>query len=490
MSGQQTQLTMGEKMWSAMQEAVFEDVRFGGGHTAVQARAGSGKTTTAIEALRHIPRGCSTLMVAFNKSIAEELKTRAPRSVTVQTLHGYGFGTITRALGKLEVDQDRTDNIIRGLIGEDRKHSDRRYALKRVVGFAKNTLSETAEDLDEIVDAYDLDIVGDRAEFLGQAVQVLERCKDVSGMLDFDDMIWLPYALGLHPKSYDRVFVDEAQDLNNAQIDLALKGIDAFGGRLTIIGDPAQAIYAFRGADVGAFENVVEKLRAKILPLSITYRCARSIVDIAKEVVPDFEAAHDAIEGEVHRGVSEMSMLQDVRPGDFILSRTNAPLIGHCLSLLRKGVPATIQGRDVAQQLMAFVQKSGSGSVDELLKHVERWRAREVERLLSRDPPRETRTVEDKAAMFRALAEGAQSVRDVEDRIQRLFGDGAPTGRVVLSTTHKAKGLERDRVFVLESTYRKFPGSQEDNLWYVAVTRARKDLRIVTNVKTLSRGGT
>lgn len=479
------QLSIGDRKWSPMQEAVFEDARFGSGHTSVRARAGSGKTSVIVESFKHVPRGCSTLMVAFNKSIADELKTRAPRSVTVQTLHGYGFATVMRAIGKLEVDQDRTDSIIRGLVGAERKDSDRRYALKKVVSFAKNTLTESAEDLDVLVDAYDLDIVGDRDEFFGQVVQVLERCKDVGGSIDFDDMIWLPHALNLHPRSYDRVFIDELQDLNTAQIDLALKAADSFGGRICAVGDPAQAIYQFRGADAGAFENVVSRLGAKILPLSITYRCAKAVVDVAREVVPDFEAAPDAAEGEVHRGVSELSMLQDVVPGDFILSRTNAPLIGFCLSLLRKGVPATIQGRDVAQQLMSFVQKSGASTVDALLKHVEKWREREVERLVSRDPPRETRTVEDKAAMFRALAEGAQSVRDVEDRIQRLFGDGAPTGRVVLSTTHKAKGLERDRVFVLESTYRKWPGTQEDNLWYTAITRARRDLRIVTNVKTL-----
>jgi superfamily I DNA/RNA helicase len=67
----------------------------------------------------------------------------------------------------------------------------------------------------------------------------------------------------------------------------------------------------------------------------------------------------------------------------------------------------------------------------------------------------------------------------VTAKIQALFSDTDETRRVTLSTTHKAKGLERDRAWVLADTYRPTRGTEEANLWYVAVTRAKTTLFLV-----------
>ena len=76
--------------------------------------------------------------------------------------------------------------------------------------------------------------------------------------------------------------------------------------------------------------------------------------------------------------------------------------------------------------------------------------------------------------------------------IERIFVDGGSEDRVVLSSTHKAKGLERDRVFVLSSTYLKkrrdkktgewYLPQEERHLAYVAWTRAKKELYFVEGV--------
>ena len=76
-------------------------------------------------------------------------------------------------------------------------------------------------------------------------------------------------------------------------------------------------------------------------------------------------------------------------------------------------------------------------------------------------------------------ATGLQSVANVLERIDELFADRASHDVIVFSSTHKAKGLERERVWMLVGTYRRRPGQEEENLYYVAATRARRTLHLV-----------
>src|SRR6185436_16729146 len=75
------------------------------------------------------------------------------------------------------------------------------------------------------------------------------------------------------------------------------------------------------------------------------------------------------------------------------------------------------------------------------------------------------------------------TLKDLKETIEKLFNDVDDSKKVIFSTTHKAKGLERDRVFMLANTYRYGPGvtGEEANLFYVAVTRAKKELYMVRN---------
>lgn len=497
--------------WSKYQQAVFEDVANGDGHTVVNAVAGSGKTTTIVYAMRHVPPGKRTLFVAFNKGIAENLKRQAPKGVEVSTLHSYGLRTITRSLGRLTISKYRVDDFCRELMQRDvtaafeaeqksgalpksapaptdreidRETADLRHQLAKTVSLAKATLASEDDQIDEIIDSFGIDAGNteeDRKRFISLVHELLFRCVQIDdGRIDFDDMIWLPLVRDLPQQQFDRVFVDETQDLNKAQIELTLRACRP-GGRICAVGDPCQSIYAFRGADSSAVDNVVERLRAKVLPLSVCYRCAKSIVREAKKMVPHIEWAPDAAEGTVSEA-SESQMMRDVSPGDFILSRTNAPLISLCLALLVRGTPANIQGRDVGAALTAFVRKSNAKTVEELRDYVEDWRAQEIARLSRKK--RDTQAVEDRADCILALSEGVPSVRDVIARIEELFADKDDANRVILSTTHKAKGMERQCVWVLSSTYRRRPGREEDNLYYVAVTRAQKVLFLVDPPET------
>lgn len=272
--------------WSVHQEAIFRDAREGDGHTVVIARAGSGKTTTIVEALRHVPRGAGSLLVAFNKSIGRELSGKAPRGVEVRTLHSFGLKTITNALGKIEVDAQKVPKLIRKHLGDDLT-AEQQHALCKGVELAKATLAQTEEDVRQLVDKFDLDVPeGEKQAFAELVLGLLDTCAEQSACVNYDDMVWLPVRLGLHPRRFDRVFVDEMQDLNRGQVELALMA-SRRGGRICAVGDDRQAIYSWRSAEPEGIPRLIGRLDAKVLHLSATYRCARRIVALAREIVPD-----------------------------------------------------------------------------------------------------------------------------------------------------------------------------------------------------------
>lgn len=315
-----------------------------------------------------------------------------------------------------------------------------------------------------------------RVRFCQLVQKVLEACRSFEeGVCDFDDMVWAPVVLGARIPRFDRVFVDETQDLNAAQLELVVRACKD-GGRICAVGDDRQAIYRFRGADENAVGRIIEKLSAKVLPLSVTYRCSRSIVKVANRVVPDLEAAPDASEGEV----SEASLGQlkkGAEPGDFVLSRTNAPLVSLCLEWIALGKRATIAGRDVGAGLLALIDKLDAPDVGTLRQRVEVWANQEIMRLTRAE--RDPQAVEDKRDCLLTLSDAVRSVEEVKVRISALFSDTSTVSQIVLSSTHKAKGLERDRVWMLADTYNRRPSVEESNLFYVAVTRAKRDLRMV-----------
>lgn len=463
------------RVWSSFQMAIFDDVATGTWHTVVRARAGTGKTTTIVEALRHVPAGKSCLMVAFNKKIAEELTSRAPAGVQVKTLHGFGFCALM-SVRKVRLDQNR----VRAYLSDRNPEwtGERIGALCKAIGLAKGMLAQDAADIDDIIDRFELDVPEHaRAEFCRDAIETMAWCKRDTGTCDFDDMVWLPVVLGTRVDQFDYVFVDETQDLNKAQIELALRACKR-GGRIIAVGDDRQAIYGFRGADEAAMAGLIERLGAHVLPLSVTYRCGKNIVDVAREIVTDYEAAPTNADGLVSH-VGDEVMLRDAKAGDFIISRANAPLIGLCMDFLKRGVRANIAGRDVGASLLTLITKSGASTVAELTKYVDEWCALECARLAAKKPPRDSQSVEDRAECINALCEGATSVADVRARIESLFSDKDDSARIMLTTTHKAKGLERERCWILTETYRPRRSTEEANLWYVAVTRAKSELYLV-----------
>lgn len=471
-------------MISEYQAAVYANVATGEGNTIVAARAGSGKTTTIMGALASVPAGKTIALFAFNKSIAVELGNRAPRGVEVKTLHAHGFSAVRRAFPGVKVDDKKSIGICVALFGAaDDLHPVRsRYAaVADLVSKAKDTL--VARDdlfaLDDLIDAFGIDCPDsdeDRALFVEAAMRVLVRSSEVTDVIDFADMCWLPVVLALRVWAFDRVFVDETQDLSPCQIELLLLCVKR-GGRICAVGDERQAIYGFRGADVNTIPNLIKRLDATVLPLSITYRCSRAVTALAASEVPDFTPAPNAVEGYVGPSNEEI-MVQEAAAGDMIISRANAPLMKFALRLLASGKRAAIKGRDIGAGIARIVKKSRARSVPAFLAWAKSWHARETARLVKSERP--TDAADDMLECLYALSDGAKSVAEILSRCETLFSDeGGAESRITLGTTHKLKGLEADRVWMLDSTYRRNKGGEEANCWYVAVTRAKTSLYLV-----------
>ena len=111
--------------------------------------------------------------------------------------------------------------------------------------------------------------------------------------------------------------------------------------------------------------------------------------------------------------------------------------------------------------------------------------AREMAKLSKRDPHlARTKIAQlmDNVDTINTLAETVTSVEELTRKLEMLFNDEAGAASVMCSTVHKAKGLEADRVWVLEDTL-KCGGLEEENIRYVAYTRARKELCLVSLLK-------
>jgi len=309
-------------------------------------------------------------------------------------------------------------------------------------------------------------------------------------VIDFDDQLYVPVIKNLrHPLGFDIIFVDEAQDTNDVQralIRLALKE----GGRVIAVGDEHQAIYGFRGASHDAIERFRRDFNCTELPLSISYRCPRRVVELAKQWVPAIEPAPNAPDGSIqHLSLSDALPLltedADARTGA-ILCRNNAPLVELSYLLSSHGIATSIYDphAETARRLKALVTRRRATSVPDLLSKLDAHTAKKAKALRDEDKEEVAAALEDDAESIRLFAEGAKSVKEVLDRIDAKFtASGGERKRLALSTIHRAKGLEWPRVYLwrwdlLPSQWatKAWQQQQEENLQYVAVTRAKQEL--------------
>jgi superfamily I DNA/RNA helicase len=279
------------------------------------------------------------------------------------------------------------------------------------------------------------------------------------------------------------------QDMSKAQLLMALA---VCSGRIAGFGDRRQALFGFRGADTGSMDRIKEQLGAGELPLTITYRCAQSIVQRAQRIVPIIEAGPNNPVGEVRDNVAYSDMLVDSQPGDFILSRLNAPLVRVTLQLLMSRKKARMRGREIGGRLVSLVRRLTNNrptmTMEQFKVRLDEWERKQVAYLLARNDREAADQERDRAAMLASFAEDSKDVSSLIRDIEYLFVDTTDEDTIICSSIHKAKGLESKTVYVLQETlYLRGVSVDEENCEYVATTRAKESLRLVYGVPGVRR---
>jgi superfamily I DNA/RNA helicase len=171
-----------------------------------------------------------------------------------------------------------------------------------------------------------------------------------------------------------------------------------------------------------------------------------------------------------------------IQPGDLVLSRTNAPLAIVSVELKGRGLPVLTLGNDFGKRLIRLAQKAKTNDIGKALKWLGDHVKCEVGRLRKQDRPEALKVLTDQASTLRELMVGHDRVSDAIAEIEDIYADQIRDDHVTLSTVHRAKGKEADRVFLLDSTFFLDWGDpqQERNVAYVACTRAKNTLVHVT----------
>lgn len=474
------------RIWSPFQQALFDFVQHGTGHAVLEAVAGSGKSTTIKEACNRV-RG-SSLFIAFNKPIVEDLKKAG---VNARTFHSICFQPVLNSRKVREADSDKLFKLCKATLSGDDQALYGAF-IRKLVGLARNMGVGTSLQIDcdavwyDLIAHHDMQPDSEYAK-LDRAVELARALLEASNQaqaVDFDDMLYFAVRDGLRLPTYDFIFVDEMQDTNSIQRAVVRKLMHE-GTRVIAVGDPAQAIYGFRGADSQSMEYFIQDFNATRLPLSISYRCPRAVVDFAQQWVSHIQAAPNAKEGEVVQLAKWDNKV--FGPTDLVVCRTTKPLVELAYRMLRDRIPVKIKGKEIGQGIKSLINKMNSRTLDQLVAKLEAYRDREVQKAVAKGDEGKADSVADKVncILFIIDTMDGGAIYDLMQVIDSLFSDKIENA-TTLSTIHKAKGLEADTVFWLNSSKCPSPWArqewqqqQERNLQYVATTRAKNRLVLI-----------
>jgi len=509
-------LEMPTTVLSDEQLAIARHVDKGNGHFIVRARAGTGKTFLILQCLP-LMRGSISIM-AYGNAIAAEIRSKVAkteiRGIDVMTFHSLG----ARILNKV-FPNSKLEGIGKGKAGAYKfpMIAEKLEIPKYLHAFVKKTMSmamlhgfgvaglESAKDQaawQHLVSYYGIDaeIADDNVlsqlqsrevmilEGLRYAYQALNLSKKMADTIyTYDEMLWLPLLLNAKFPTFDWVIVDEAQDTNPVRREMAMRMMHQ-KTRSFWCGDDKQSIFAFTGASVDSLDVIERKLGAKIFPMTQTFRCGKKIVELAQQIVPDYRAAPGNHEGEV-TNISEADFHKlTLVPGqDAIICRNTKPLIPIAYNLIKHGIKAHIEGRDIGAGLLALVNRwQGVKTIPALMARLNEWQTKEVAKLMAAKQEMQADAVADKVDTIQAFVDGLPkdaTLADLRQKIEAMFADtkdGDQPPSVPLMTAHRSKGREYHTVYgwgvatLMPSKRAKKPHElvQEENLEYVLKTRA------------------
>lgn len=312
------------------------------------------------------------------------------------------------------------------------------------------------------------------------------------------------------------------QDLSLIQLFL-LKYFKRMGGRYVFVGDVHQSIYNFCGADSQCFykiKNLYKPIESFDLP--ICYRCAKSHLEMVNEkfnipIIPCSNAPEGRIET-----INKEQIYELVQAGDYIIGRKNKWLFPIMVKLIKKGIPIYFPDKEFVNNIVKTIEKTKTNNINELKSKIEQIENKEKLKESKKKPKRISEDLDEYSEQNEEIIKNIETVKtslnnelDKYDTIQILlesFKDKSKSLKVedfilyikkilntetknskeyvTLSSIHKIKGCETDRVFLLnqgkptiDSRNSRQQTAQEYNISYISITRAKEVLYLVKSDK-------
>ena len=481
------------------------------------APAGSGKTTTLVARICWlIARGAASgqiTAVTFNKRAADELGERLATALEplgvagdalprVRTFHALGREILAEAGAPVRNLVDRAD-VLKALNGGRPVRGAKLRELDD--GFSRMKLDQSLD-----ADAAALLLAEpERPDLeLLRAFVAYERWLAANESLDFDDLVRRALTvlredselLGRWRERCSTLLVDEVQDVDRSQLDLALL-LTGERRDIFLVGDDDQTIYAWRLADVRRVLDLAGSLPGlRRVDLVTNYRCPRPVVERAVKLISGNKErfaksirARDGAAGtlalapdsgdDLDRARRLLTTWLSAAPGiHAILARSNMELAPYAAVALERGIPY----RAAEDGLLL-----DADGLDALLAELPDNRRPAV--ALARragKPNKLVRSLISWSLPYQTAAELREAVGAARQQRAALRSDDA---QLILATAHGTKGLEFDHVAVIGMDEHVFPSrrtledsdnptralEEERRLAYVAWTRARKSLLLV-----------
>lgn len=466
---------------SSYQESILDAVIASSKNLAIEAVAGSGKTFTLKLIARSLSGDCSAVFVAFSKAIVAELE-KSGLPIPAKTVHAIGYAALrsrVKSHYKL-VSEYKYPDLVSEYLRESESELDSGDVC-RLIDLIRLKLADPSDRsaIESIIAEYDLDIdpawIGIIPALLQSGEKLALSTRKGESRIDFTDMLYLPVKWGLKFDQWDVVLADEIQDFSPLQLAV-IKQITR--SRFIGVGDPFQAIMGFAGADCDSFQKVKGFFHCESMPLSICYRCPDAHLALARDFVPHIEGNHKS--GTLHYSAS----LPALNEGDMIIARRTAPLVSECMRLIKQGKRAYVRAKDLDKSLIRTAKRifNADPAPKFALAAIQDCLSLELDKI---EPnPR----VVDRLEALVAIWDSSQpaTLPDLIAAIKDVFKPSE--GAIVFSSIHASKGLESDNVVVLEGNllpFLKFARTaeaiqQERNITYVAYTRAKRSLTIVS----------
>ncbi len=353
------------------------------GPVMIIAGAGSGKTRTLTYRIAHLmERGVDPfhiLALTFTNKAANEMKERIiklvggeGRNLWMGTFHSI-FARVLRAeatkLGYTSsftiYDTDDSKSAIKQIVKQlnlDPKTYKPSFVLNRISMAKSNLLGP--KDYQENPEIYQTDIDSKRPA-IGTIYQMYDQRLHNSNAMDFDDLLFnmnillrdFPDVLLKYQQRFQYIMVDEYQDTNYAQY-LIVKKLAARNQNICVVGDDAQSIYAFRGANIQNIFNFKRDYpEMQLFKLEQNYRSTKNIVNAANSII---SRNRDQIQKELWSDNSEGTRIRLIRAMD---EKEEGMRVADAIQNYRLGEDADY--RDFA---VLYRQNSLSRSIEDALR--------------------------------------------------------------------------------------------------------------------------